>query len=85
LNSNISASSQNDKNLDSNFGAIRVEIMHANFQASSFTGAGGGGGDRHTRDSTTNRFTKILNSPLRFGNEVTYFAQEGLGRLASFL
>jgi len=31
-----------------NFGAIYVAIMHANFQASSFTGVGGEWGDRQT-------------------------------------
>jgi len=41
LNLNISASSQNIKNLINNFGAIHVGIMYAKFQASSFTGVGG--------------------------------------------
>jgi len=35
LNLNISASTQNMKNLDSNFWAIHVIIMHTHFQASS--------------------------------------------------
>jgi len=46
LNLNISASKQNIKKKISNFGAIRVRIMHANFQASSFTGVGGEWTDR---------------------------------------
>jgi len=41
LKLNISASKQNIKNLIGSFGAIQVEIMHAKFQASSFTGMGG--------------------------------------------
>jgi len=41
LTLNISASRQNIKNLAANFRAIYVRIMHANFQASSFTGVGG--------------------------------------------
>jgi len=41
LNLNISASKQNIKNLICNFGAVYVRIMHAYFQASSFTGVGG--------------------------------------------
>jgi len=40
LNLNISAPGQNIKNLINNFGAIHVGIMHAEFQASSFTGVG---------------------------------------------
>jgi len=40
LNLNISASRQNIKNLICDFGATHVRIMHANFQASSFTGLG---------------------------------------------
>jgi len=36
LNSNISASRQNIKNLNCNFGDIHIRIMHANFQASIF-------------------------------------------------
>jgi len=48
LNLNISASRQNIKNLDSNFEAIHVRIIPANFQASSFTGVGGEWGDRRT-------------------------------------
>jgi len=43
LNLNISTSRQNIQNLVGYFGAIHVRIMHANFQASSFTGVGGGG------------------------------------------
>jgi len=41
LNLNISASWQNIKKLDGNFGAIHVGNVHANFQASSFTGEAG--------------------------------------------
>jgi len=41
LNLNISTSRQNIKKLICNFGAIRVRIMHSNFQASSFTSVGG--------------------------------------------
>jgi len=48
LNLNISDSTPNIKNLICNFGAINVKIMHANFQASSFTGVGGEWGDRQT-------------------------------------
>jgi len=58
--------------------------MHAKFQAFSFTGLGCGGGNELTRE-VPDPFTKFLNSPLRFRNEVTYFAREGLGKLASFL
>jgi len=36
---------KNIKNLVGNFGAIHVRNMHANFQASSSTGKGGGRGD----------------------------------------
>jgi len=39
---------QNIKNLISNFGAIYVGIMHAKFQASSFTSVGGEWGDGDT-------------------------------------
>jgi len=46
---NISASRQN---LDGNLWAIHVRIMHANFQASSFTGVGGESGDIPRRDIT---------------------------------
>jgi len=41
LDLNISACRQNIKNLIGNFGAIRVRIMNANFQASNFIGVGG--------------------------------------------
>jgi len=37
---NISASRQNIKNLNRNFEAIHVRIMHANFQVSCFIGVG---------------------------------------------
>jgi len=45
LNSNISASRQNIKDLVGNFWAIYVRTMHANFKASSSTGVGGEWGD----------------------------------------
>jgi len=41
LDLNISASIQNIKKLICNFGAIHARIMHASFQASSFTCVGG--------------------------------------------
>jgi len=46
LNLNISISRPNIKNLVSNFGAIYVGYMHANFQASCSPGMWRGGGDR---------------------------------------
>jgi len=46
LNLNISAPRQNIKNLVNHFGAFYMGKMHANFQATSFTGMGGRGGDR---------------------------------------
>jgi len=49
----FSASRQNIKNLDGNFWAISVRIMHANFQAFSFTGVGGEWGDIWTLDVTS--------------------------------
>jgi len=48
LSLNISASRQNIKNLSSDFGAIHVRIMHADFQAPSFNDMGGEWGDRQT-------------------------------------
>jgi len=63
LNLDISASRQNIKNLISNFGAIHVGIMHAKFQAFSFTGVGGEWGDRLMHDITPDLYTKFLNSP----------------------
>jgi len=46
LNLIFSASKQNIKNLEGNFGPIHVGTMHAKFQPSSFSGVGGRGGDR---------------------------------------
>jgi len=57
LKLNISASRQNIKNLIGIFGAIHVGIMHANFQASSFTGVGGEWGDEHNRDVMPDTYT----------------------------
>jgi len=48
LNLNISASRQNIKNLGGNFESLNVGNIHAKFQPLSFTGMGGGGGDRWT-------------------------------------
>jgi len=67
LNLNISASEKNIKNLMRNFGAIRVVIMHAKFQASSFIGVGGEWGDRLTHEVIPNPYSKFLNFPLHFG------------------
>jgi len=47
-----------------NFGAIHVRIMHANFQAPSFTDEGGEWGDGPTQDLTPDPYTKYLNSSL---------------------
>jgi len=51
------------QNLVSNFGAILVGIMHANFQASSFTGVGGGGVDGQTRNVMPDPYTKFQTPP----------------------
>jgi len=63
LNLNISASLQIIKNLVGNFGAIYMEIMHARFQLSSFTGVGGKWGHIRSKDVTPHPFAKLLNSP----------------------
>jgi len=52
LNLNISASRHDIKNMVGNFGALHVGNMHANFQASSSTSMGGGGGDGQIQDIT---------------------------------
>jgi len=46
---------QNIKNLVGNFGALNVGNMHAKFQAPSFNGVGGGGGDRRKGWQWTSR------------------------------
>jgi len=66
LNLNISASRQNVKNLIDYFGAIHVGIIHAKFQASSFTSVRRKWGDVRRRDVMPNPYTKFPNSPLRF-------------------
>jgi len=62
LNLNISASRQNIKNLVSNFGAIYVRIMHANFQASRFIGVGGEYGERWM-DTGPHKFVPNVPNP----------------------
>jgi len=46
---------QNIKNLVGNFWAIYVGIMHAKFKPPSFTGMGGGGGDRFKEGRTNDK------------------------------
>jgi len=48
LKLNISASTQDIKNLVGNFEALHVGNVHAYFQASCSSGMGGGGGDERT-------------------------------------
>jgi len=55
--------------MDSNFWAIHVRIMHANFKASSLAAMGGEWGDGRTLDVMPNPYTKFLNSPLCFAFE----------------
>jgi len=64
LNLNISASRQYIKNLMGTFGAVHVGIMHAKFQASSFSCVGREWGDWCTHDVTPDPW--FLYS-LRFG------------------
>jgi len=75
LNLNILASRQNIKNLIINFGAIHVRINYANFQASSFTGVGGGGGDRPTH---TGRQAFLNRSVFKISKLLPRFAQDEL-------
>jgi len=64
LNLNISASIKAKyQNLVGIFGGIDVQVMNANFQASSITGVWGGG-DRHTQDIMLDPYKKFLNSSL---------------------
>jgi len=72
LDLNISTSKQNIKNLIRNFGAIHVGIVHAKFQASSFTSVGGEWGDRRTQDVMPDPYTKFLNFSLRFERDKSF-------------
>jgi len=54
---------QNIKNLVNDFGAIHVGNLHADFQASSFTGIGGGGGDGGKDRQAKDTHTISLTSP----------------------
>jgi len=60
------------KNLVRNFGAIYVGNMHAKFQPFSFTGRGGGGGDR--RKEGRQAFLPQTNKPTK---AITIIGQRG--------